>query len=177
MRSNKIFISARQGIWTIISLLFISVIGFYTKFYSGPAAAWVSDSLSGVCYEIFWCLLVFFFVGKGRPLIIATSILIVTCVLEFLQLSKHPSLEFIRSFFIGRALIGTSFTWSDFPYYVLGCGLGWFWMIWLQSRNNSKWLNPPFANKWNFLCSTDPVLLLTPLSSYAIITIDNVPYR
>ena len=32
-----------------------------------------------------------------------------------------PILVAIRSTFLGHALIGSTFAWSDFPYYVVGC--------------------------------------------------------
>jgi hypothetical protein len=114
--------------------LIIVPIGFYSKFYTGPAANWVNNSLSGVFYEVFWCALLFLFLDDN-PWIIATFVLMMTCLLEFLQLWHPPFLEFIRSHFLGRAVLGTSFTWSDFPYYFLGCGVGWLWMKWLQRKS------------------------------------------
>jgi hypothetical protein len=118
--------------WTVVSLLIIVPLGFCTKFYSGPAANWVSNSLVGVFYEIFWCLLIFVFLDAGKPWVIAIWVLVLTCCLEFVQLLHPPFLELLRSTFIGRTVLGTSFTWSDFPYYFLGCGIGWLWMRWLQ---------------------------------------------
>jgi len=117
----------------VLSLSIIVPVGFYSKFYSGPAAGWVNNSLSGVFYELFWCLLIFLFFGNSRPRIIATFVLIVTCLLEFLQLWHPPFLELIRSNFIGRTVLGNSFAWSDFPYYFIGCGIGWLWMRRLQN--------------------------------------------
>jgi hypothetical protein len=62
----------------------------------------------------------------------AIVVLLATCALEFLQLWHPPFLEYLRSSFIGRTVLGTSFAWLDFPYYVLGCWIGWLWMRWLQ---------------------------------------------
>jgi hypothetical protein len=127
---------SKKRIGTLISLLIVVPVGFYSKFYAGPAASWVNNSLSGVFYEIFWCLLILLFWGEGKPWIIATSVLAATSVLEFLQLWHPPFLEFMRSYFIGRAVLGTSFAWSDFPYYFLGCGIGWLWLRRLQKAGN-----------------------------------------
>jgi hypothetical protein len=122
--------------WTLVSLLVIVPLGLYTKFYTGgPAASWVNDSLSGVFYVIFWCLLVFLFI-PAKPGLIAAGVFVVTSLLEILQLVHHPALEFIRGFFLGRVLIGTVFVWSDFIYYVLGYLLGWPWLQYL-SRTRS----------------------------------------
>ncbi|MGA1791827.1 MAG: DUF2809 domain-containing protein [bacterium] len=113
---------------TILSILIIVPLGFYSKFYKGALANWVNNSVSGIFYEIFWCLLIFLFLRKTKTWKIAFSVLLLTCLLEFLQLWHHPFLEFIRNFFIGRTLLGNCFSWSDFPYYILGCAIGWLWM-------------------------------------------------
>ncbi len=130
---NKKTLLFKKRIWTAVSLLVIVPIGFYGKFYSGPANGWVNDSLGGVFYEIFWCLLLFLFFTKGSPKIIAMGVLIITCLLECLQLWHPPFLEAIRSHFIGRTILGTAFVWSDFPYYFLGSWLGYLWISRLKN--------------------------------------------
>ena len=127
---------SRKRSWTLLSLLLLVPLGLYTKFYSGPGATWVNNSLGGVFYEIFWCLLVLFIFDGGKPWVIATVVLVITCFLEFLQLWHHPFLELLRSYFIGRTIFGISFSWSDFPCYFLGSGIGWLWMRQLQSIGN-----------------------------------------
>ena len=122
--------------WTLVSLILIIPTGFYSKFYRGPAAAWVNDSLGGVFYEIFWCLLILLFLPRVKPWIIALCVSVVTCILEFMQLWHPPFLEILRSNFMGRTLLGTTFTWTDFPYYFLGSGIGWFWIKHLQTLEN-----------------------------------------
>ena len=119
--------------WTMISLATVIPAGFYCKFYSGLAANWARNSLSGVLYELFWCLLLFMLFERIKPWVIAVSVLMATCLLEFLQLWHPPFLELIRSTFIGRTFLGTSFTWLDFPYYLAGCAIGWIWLRGLQS--------------------------------------------
>jgi len=119
----------KKRIATVISLLVIVPIGFYGKCGCfGPATEWVNDSLGGVFYEIFWCLLLFLVFTNGSPKIIATSVLTTTCLLECLQLWHPPFLETIRSHFIGRTILGTAFVWSDFPYYFLGSWIGYHWI-------------------------------------------------
>ena len=122
-----------QNRWTILSLIIIIPVGFYSKFYKGPVDVWVNDSLGGAFYEIFWCLVVFLFLNKTAPWKIAVVVFSITCSLEFLQL-WHPSfLEVIRSNFIGRTIIGTSFVWSDFIYYIFGSLVGWIWLVLLKN--------------------------------------------
>ena len=126
-----------QRKWTILAIIAIVPIGFFAKFYTGPAWFWVNNSFSGVFYELFWCFVGFLFFPKSRPFIIALTVLIITCLLEFMQLWHPPFLEIIRQTFLGRTLLGTSFTWSDFPYYFIGCGLGWFLIAWLKKLENN----------------------------------------
>ena len=57
---------SKRRAWIGTSLLVTIPVGVYTKFYQGPAADWVNNSLGGVFYEIFWCLLVFLVVPNAR---------------------------------------------------------------------------------------------------------------
>lgn len=127
----------RQRHHTLISLCLIVPVGFYSKFYTGPAGKWANDSLGGVFYEIFWCLAIFLFLSREKPWRIALAVFVGTCALEFLQLWHPPFLEFLRSHFIGQTLLGTTFAVSDFPYYVLGCGIGWAWMRYLGKKSHA----------------------------------------
>lgn len=82
-------------------------------------------SCSGVCW----------FSGgypQVKPWRIALAVLAVTCLLEFLQRWHPPWLAWLRSVWIGQILLGTTFAWSDFPYYFIGAGLGWLWMQWFH---------------------------------------------
>lgn len=115
----------KQRLVTLLLLIIIIPAGFYTKFYSGPAQPWVSDSFGGLLYEIFWCLVFYFLFPKSKPSVIAITVFIATCILEFLQLWHPAFLEILRRNFIGRTILGNSFNWYDFPYYFIGSVLGW----------------------------------------------------
>ena len=111
-----------------ISIAIVVPVGFASKLYGGAGAAWLNDYASGALYEIFWCLVGCFLLPRVPSSGIALGVFIATSFLEFLQLWHPPFLEAVRSAFIGRTLIGTSFAWWDFPYYVIGCLLGWGWI-------------------------------------------------
>ncbi len=129
------FIQSRKI--TIIFLFLIVPIGFYTKFYSGPAHVWVNNSFGGLLYEIFWCLVFFFLFPKAKPAKIALWVLLVTCSLEFLQLWHPPFLEYLRGNFIGRTILGNSFNRGDFPYYFVG-SLGGYFVLRLIQKIQEK---------------------------------------
>jgi hypothetical protein len=118
----------KRRIITVISLLIITPAGFYSKFYNGPASEWINNSFGGLLYVVFWCLVVFFLFPRVRPLKIILPVLLVTCMLEFLQLWNPQFLNYLRSFFIGQAILGNSFICSDFIYYCAGSILGFFWI-------------------------------------------------
>lgn len=118
----------------LISITPIILIGLYTKWYNGPAASWVNDNVGGLFYVVFWCLALSLIIRRVKPGIIAVSVLVATCGLEFLQLWHPAPLVLIRSTFIGRTVLGTSFSWSDFPYYGLGALASWLWLRMLRQK-------------------------------------------
>jgi len=128
LKFKKIKLNSKRLKWLIISLLIVVPLGFYTKFYSGVAQNWVNNSLGGIFYEIFFCLLVYLFFPQVKPIKIVSIVFITTCFLEVLQLWHPPILIHIRKYFLGQALLGTSFSWSDFFHYFIGCTLGYIWI-------------------------------------------------
>ncbi len=128
---------SKRRLFCIIALLIIVPIGFLTKFYSGNASAWVNNSLGGVFYEIFWCLIIFLFFDKLKPILIVSAVFLVTCALEFTLLWKPQFLELLRENFIIRTIIGSSFSWNDFPYYIIGSSAG-FALLVLIKRISEK---------------------------------------
>lgn len=129
--------------WAIISILFLIPVGFYTKFYSGPLSFWVNTSLGGVFYVMFWSLVIFLVRPTLTPLKISGLVLILTCGLEFLQLWHPKFLDSIRSYFIGRTLLGTTIAWIDFIHYFIGfllsvCLLNYLKRIEFRDESRSK---------------------------------------
>ncbi|NIR50685.1 DUF2809 domain-containing protein [candidate division KSB1 bacterium] len=118
----------------LISLFIITPLGFASKFYYGPLAWWVNDHFGGMLYEAFWILLIVLIWPHLSPFKVALGVFLTTSVLEFLQLWHPPPLELIRTTFVGQTLIGTTFTWYDFPYYFLGSALCCWWIRWLDQR-------------------------------------------
>lgn len=112
--------------YTVSSVLIVTPLGFLFKFYSGPGRWWFNNYGAGLLYEVFWILVVFLFVpGRRYVRRIPVYVFAVTCALEVLQLWHPWFLQEIRSHFLGRALIGTSFVWWDFPHYAIGSIVGW----------------------------------------------------
>ena len=73
--------------------------------------------------------IVFFFVpGKRHVATIVAGVFVVMSILETLQLWQSPFLQQLRSTFLGKALLGNTFVWWDFPHYLAGCILAWLLM-------------------------------------------------
>jgi hypothetical protein len=107
-----------------LMLAIVTPAGFATKFYEGPLAMWVNQSLSGVLYVVFWILVVMFIAPDSKPLKVALGVFLVTAALEVTQLWQPSWLEAIRGHFLGRTLLGTTFVPSDFVYYAIGAVMG-----------------------------------------------------
>jgi hypothetical protein len=131
-------ILSKQRFLILLLLIVVVPIGFFTKFYDGPAKVWVNDSLGGLLYEIFWSLVIYFFFPKNKPIVVAVSVFMITCLLEILQLWHPVFLEFIRDNFIGRTILGNSFNWLDFPYYLIGSAMGYFLLKMISKLDNNR---------------------------------------
>jgi len=125
-------------ILTLLSILIITPLGFYSKFYTGKGEIWINNHLGGTFFVIFWCLLVLLFFTEAKPFIIASWVLVITVLLEFLQLFHPKFLEFIRGLFIGKIILGTSFNWIDIIYYIVGWGVA---ISWMTGLNKLKYIN------------------------------------
>ena len=121
----------------LISILIITPLGFASKFYTGLGAKWFNNSLGGLLYEVFWCLVISLIFIKFKPWKIALFVFTITCFLEFLQLWHPYFLEVLRSTFIGRTIIGTTFVLRDFIYYFIGSLMGWALLVKIKKTINS----------------------------------------
>jgi hypothetical protein len=118
-----------RRILILLSLLLIIPLGIFSKAYTGLGQEWVKDYSGDVLYEIFWCLLIFWFTPPSQDLTklgkIALWVFAITCIIEVSQLWFYLVPVTIRSTFIWRMLLGNGFDWWDFPHYALGGLLGW----------------------------------------------------
>lgn len=128
---------AYRRLLILISLAFLTPVGLLTKIYTGFGQEWVNNYAGDILYEIFWCLLVFWFIPTKKAIVaIPLWVFTITCAIEVFQLWHEPIPLSIRSSLIWKLLLGTSFSWWDFPHYLLGCLLGWLWLslIWYKSE-------------------------------------------
>lgn len=128
----------KQRLLIIISIIIVVPLGLYSKYYQGLGSEWVNNYGAAIWYEVFWCLFAFYFFYQEKFIsLIPIYVFILTCFIEILQLWNLPLLALIRSHVLGKLLLGKTFSWWDFPHYVLGCLLAWFWLrtIFLTENN------------------------------------------
>jgi hypothetical protein len=104
-------------------------VGLVAKIYELPGNQFISNKLTGALYVIFWSGFAALLFPRIKNQIICTTIFVITCLIEFMQLFRSPILEFFRSSFVGLTLIGNSFSWSDFIYYLIGALLAFFFLV------------------------------------------------
>jgi hypothetical protein len=130
----------------LLALAAVVPLGFYCKHYTGPAQSWVNDSLSGIFYGLLWMIVGALVFPKVQPWRIAATVLIATSVLELLQLTDLAVLVYLRSFYLGRVLVGGTFVVSDLLYYLFGCSIGWL-MLEVIALVARKELQPETADR------------------------------
>ena len=128
--------ATRSRMLALGALALIVPLGFGLKaIRAAPDSAWrpvmdyLNNSLAGVAYEVFWCLVVFVLIPRRRAIgWICLGVFLATTALEFFQLFQPGPGHWLtdaRRTFIGKAVLGNSFAWSDIPHYAAGCALGW----------------------------------------------------
>lgn len=118
----------------LVSIATVSVLaGFWLRF-DAPVSPGVRDAAGAITYVLFFILAFGTVIPKTSSQVIATTVLLLTCCLEFLQLWHPVWLEASRRTVPGRLLLGTTFDWTDFPPYFIGAALGWVSLRVLRKR-------------------------------------------
>ena len=127
----------------IAVVLFVLIpIGISTIFYRGPGQEWMLSYAGDILYTMFFFFLLILIWPKWHPLISAGIAFCFSTAIEFTQLISTPFLESIRSYFLGRTLIGTGFSPVDILYYFLGSILGLLLLRFLSGFATKKvWYN------------------------------------
>ncbi|MGB3295455.1 MAG: DUF2809 domain-containing protein [Phormidesmis sp.] len=107
-------------------------LGLGSKAYSGWGQTWVQSYSGDVFYEMFWIWLVGAWRMQWRSRHIAAVTFIVSALIECSQLVPFPTQWQVQLWW--RLLLGSQFSWADFFYYAVGCGLGAVSLSWLRQR-------------------------------------------
>jgi hypothetical protein len=122
----------RALIKTIVLIVIITALGFSAKLVPHGEATWLSNQLAGLFYVTELSLILYLFFPEHFIILLVIAAFLLTSMVEFMQLWHPAFLEPIRSSFLGHTIIGSTFSWLDFPWYVGGAVLGWLLLRWVR---------------------------------------------
>ena len=113
----------RRVILAVVAALLIPL-GLWLRFRM-YAMEWLRDASGGAVYVMFWMMVFAFLMPAVRPARVALGVFLGTCAIECSQAWHPVLLDAVRRTLLGRLVLGTTFSWSDFPPYAAGALLGW----------------------------------------------------
>jgi Protein of unknown function (DUF2809) len=117
-----------------IGIVLIIPLGYSVRFATGLGMPLFQDIMGSLAYQILLMFLVAFFFPRVSLVKVAVWVCVASCAGELLQLWQPPPLQTIRATWIGRIVLGNTFTVSDFPPYAVGSFLGWLGLTWLRRK-------------------------------------------
>jgi hypothetical protein len=118
----------------LIGIVLIIPLGYSVRFSTSLGLPLLQDIIGSLAYQILLMFLIAFFYPRVSLVKIAVWVCVASCVGELLQLWQPPLLQTIRATWIGRIVLGNTFTVLDFPPYVVGSFLGWLGLRWLRRK-------------------------------------------
>ena len=129
----------RKATWiTVLFIVGVAILGFLAKLLPVFEGTWIANNLAGLFYVTELCLVLYLIFPDHSSVVLAIGAFLITGILELLQLWNPDFLEVIRSNFIGRTILGSSFSWLDYPYYVGGAILGTLLLQLLPGRTENS---------------------------------------
>ena len=111
--------------WKVILLIIVvAALGIAAKLLPFAEGTWISHGVSGLFYVTELCLILYLIFPDHSSVVLALAAFLITSLLEILQLWNPDFLEWVRSSFVGRSILGSTFSWLDYPYYLGGAVLG-----------------------------------------------------
>ena len=131
------FFNLARYLRTSICFVLILFARLVALIYAGPYANWLGHSFDNVAYAAAWCFLLALMWPWASALRLAQVAVAICFGLEFLQLWHPWELEIWRASEFGRLIVGSSFAWSDLPFYALGGLLSGLWLSVLPAKVRS----------------------------------------
>lgn len=105
-------------------IIVVAALGIAAKLLPFAEGTWISYGVSGLFYVTELCLILYLIFPDHSSVVLALAAFLITSLLEILQLWNPDFLEWVRSSFVGRSILGSTFSWLDYPYYLGGAVLG-----------------------------------------------------
>jgi len=124
----------KSTITTIVLIIVVAALGVLSKILPTDPESWVSNHLAGTFYVVELALILYLIFPDHFSFVLVLAAFLLTSLVEFLQ-NWHPGfLEPIRASFVGHTILGSTFCWLDFPWYVAGAFIGWLLLQWIKPR-------------------------------------------
>ncbi len=118
----------------LVGIVLIIPLGYSVRFATSLGMPLLQDIVGSLAYQILLMFLAAFFYPRASLVKVAVWVCVASSVGELLQLWQPPLLQTIRATWIGRIVLGNTFTVSDFPPYAVGSFLGWLGLKWLRRK-------------------------------------------
>jgi len=124
----------KSTLTTIVLILVVAALGVLSKILPSSPESWVSNHLAGAFYVVELTLILYLIFPDHLSAVLVLAAFLLTSLVEFLQ-NWHPDfLEPVRASFVGHTILGSTFSWLDFPWYVAGAFIGWLLLQWIKPR-------------------------------------------
>jgi len=118
----------------LVGIVLIIPLGYSVRFSKSLGIPLLQDIVGSLAYQILLMFIAAFFYPRVSLAKIAVWVFVASSAGELLQLWQPPLLQAIRATWIGRIILGNTFTLSDFPPYAVGSWLGWLGLRWLRRK-------------------------------------------
>jgi hypothetical protein len=122
----------KRRLWAGVFIVASVLVGYYLRFYQGPAQAWVHRFSGGLLSVCFWSFLLSLFLPDLRAKVLAVTITAFACGVELSLLIHQPMVTYLRGAFIGRSMVGPPFAWFDLAAYLVGGLLAYAGLRWIR---------------------------------------------
>lgn len=116
----------------LVLIVVIAASGCLAKIIPNGGETWISNHLAGLFYVTELSLILFLFFYEHFIGLLVLAAFLLTSLVEFTQYWHPAFLEPVRSSFLGHTIIGSTFSWLDFPWYIGGAVLGWLLLRWVK---------------------------------------------
>lgn len=125
---------------TVVLIILVAALGVLAKLYPTEEAMWVCNHLAGTFYVVELALILHLIFPDHMAFLLAMAAFLITSLVEFLQIWHPGFLESFRASFIGHTILGSTFSWLDFPWYLGGALIGWGLLQWVRPRQDPEGL-------------------------------------
>lgn len=124
----------KSTILTFVLIVIVAALGVLAKILPSDPESWVSNHLAGTFYVVELALILYLIFPDHLSGVLVLAAFLLTSLVEFFQ-NWHPAfLESVRASFLGHTILGSTFSWLDFPWYVAGAFIGWLLLQWIKPR-------------------------------------------